>query len=229
MPHTVLIVDSNPAALNRTAKVLRDAGYHVTATASFESAKWRLRTMPPDLLVTDVRLGEYNGIHLVIGGRTRDSELPAIVTDVARDRVLEHDATSQGALYLVKPVPAERLLGAARELVEKRRQRASTAVPRRWPRKPLAVPLSATLGEREGQALDISHGGLRLQLDDLTEEEMAAQSVTLRVQWSDVLLRVRPVWARRPVNGGSWWCGVEIDPSDTRTLTAWRHFVDSMN
>jgi DNA-binding response OmpR family regulator len=227
MPHTVLIVDSNPAALSDTASAFRDAGYHVTTTASFESAKWRLRTVPPDLLVTDVRLGDYNGIHLVIRGRTDDAGLQAIVTDTTRDRVLEADATTQGAIYLVKPFEAEKLVDVARELVERRPERASTKVPRSSPRHLIIPPIGARLGADEGFVLDASYDGARLDLEEVTDDTMRARAPEL-VLSSGVRISVRPVWARRSPAGGRWWIGVELDAVSAEDRAAWRGFVDSI-
>jgi DNA-binding response OmpR family regulator len=231
MPHTVLIVDSNPAALTSTARVLREAGYHVTTAASFENAKWQLRAVPPDLLVADVRLGDYNGIHLVIRGRTTDADLPAIVTDSTADRVLEADAQTQGAVYLVKPFDTARLVGVARELVARRPPRASTELPRRWPRTVLEQGSPARLRGLDGadrwqaSIVDVGYGGLRLQLDDVTDECMSARA--LEFSAADLAVPVRPVWARRPSEGGPWWCGVEVTVRPSASW-AWRRMVDKL-
>jgi two-component system response regulator RegA len=230
MPHTVLIVDSNPAALTRTARVFRDAGYHVMTTASFESARWRLRAVPPDLLVTDVRLGDYNGIHLVIRGRSQDQGLPAIVTDVAVDRVLEADAATYGAVYMARPQDPHQLVGVARGLVENRPPRPSTGVARRWPR--LAVPfepLPAVFGDAPARVLDLSYGGLRLEVPELNDEAMRTRVLAITPPWFDGPLSVRAIWARRPSGDGAWWCGVEIDDAAPAIAERWRTLIDSLN
>jgi DNA-binding response OmpR family regulator len=231
MPHTVLIVDSNPVALSSTARALREAGYHVTTAESFENAKWQLRAIPPDLLVADVRLGDYNGIHLVIRGRNSDAHLPAIVTDTTADRVLQADAQTQGAVYMVKPFDTQQLLGVARELVGKRPPRASTELPRRWPRTVLDGRSPARLrgldgdGRWQASVIDVGYGGLRLALDEVTDESMTARALEFTA--GDLAVPVRPVWARRPVEGGPWWCGVEVTVRPSASW-AWRRMVDRL-
>ena len=61
---------------------------------------------PPDLLVTDVRLGAYNGVHLVVRAHTDNPSMPALVMDVHHDRVLENEAKKAGAVYVGEPLDA---------------------------------------------------------------------------------------------------------------------------
>ena len=228
MSHSVLIVDSDPAELNGTARVLTDAGYHVTTSDSFENARRRLKATPPDLLVADVRLGDYNGIHLVIRGRTNDAGLPAIVTDASPDPAREADATHEGAVYLPKPFAAGDLLGVARHLVGDRPTRAATGVTRRWPRLLTSFEaLPVKIGDADARVLDISYRGLRLEVDDLSDDYMQAKGVAITPPWFQEPLTVRPVWARRPPQGRAWWYGVELYGVSPSTEQAWRLLVDT--
>ena len=59
MAARVLIVDDDPGTLEGLAELLERAGYETIAADGFECARWVLRTDPPDLLITDIRLGEY--------------------------------------------------------------------------------------------------------------------------------------------------------------------------
>ena len=68
MPVRVLLVDTDRAS--DTERALTSAGHVVTRTFGFAEAKQSLQTAPPDLLMTDVRLGAYNGLHLVIRAQT---------------------------------------------------------------------------------------------------------------------------------------------------------------
>jgi DNA-binding NtrC family response regulator len=66
-----------------------------------------LRTSPPDLLITDVRLDGYNGLQLVI---KRPADIPAIVITGFPDAVLESEAVRTGATYMEKPINPRDLL-----------------------------------------------------------------------------------------------------------------------
>jgi|SRR5437764_14439246 len=101
MPVRVLLVDANRDS--ETEQVLKSAGHLVTRAFGFEEAKLRLQSSPPDLLMTDVRLGAYNGLHLVIRAHAAHPEMPAIVVDTDHDPVLEREANEAGATYVARP------------------------------------------------------------------------------------------------------------------------------
>lgn len=135
MPHRVLIVDTDSEALAGDRSILVDAGYVVTWTADFTEAKEQLRLAPPDLLMTDVRLGAYNGLHLVHRLHFDHPEMPAIVTDKAADPVLQEEARRADALYLIKPVDPTTLVDTIRALLARRPSRRGMQAARRWSRK----------------------------------------------------------------------------------------------
>jgi DNA-binding response OmpR family regulator len=109
----VLIVDDDDATREALKQVLTHAGYQTTAAGSFQDGVQALMADAPDLLITDVRLGEYNGLQLVA---TAGPPIPAIVLTGFADPVLQKDATTLGADYLVKPIAPPDLL----KLVEKK-------------------------------------------------------------------------------------------------------------
>ena len=75
---------------------LTDAGFDPTVVASFLAAKPHLER-GPSLLISEVRLGTYNGLHLALRAQAHD--IPAIVLGEP-DPVLERDARQLGAVYL---------------------------------------------------------------------------------------------------------------------------------
>ena len=108
MAYRVLLVDADRDS--GTERALRSAGHVVTRAFGFEDAKWQLQFEPPDLLMTDVRLGAYNGLHLVIRAHVEHPEMPAIVVDADHDPVLEREASDVGAAYVSRPLEARFLL-----------------------------------------------------------------------------------------------------------------------
>jgi DNA-binding response OmpR family regulator len=103
-PNSVLVVDCDLEALTRTVAVLRSSGYSVLSASEFSQAKQILDRQDPDLLVTAVRLGLYNGLHLVLRGHMNNPRMAAIVLSSSLDPVLQVDARQQGAAYLVTPL-----------------------------------------------------------------------------------------------------------------------------
>jgi FixJ family two-component response regulator len=76
-----------------------------------------MRAQAPDLLITELRLGAFNGLHLVVLARSSQPAMATIVLTGVPDPVLETEAKRLGAVYLVNPVkPAELLTVVSREL-----------------------------------------------------------------------------------------------------------------
>jgi len=75
---------------------LTERELEVTLVTTFAEAKARLADHP-SLLISEVRLGEYNGLHLVLHAQAH--HIPAIVIG-RNDPVLERDAEQLAASYL---------------------------------------------------------------------------------------------------------------------------------
>ena len=108
----VLVVDSDPSDLSTTVSLLQAAGYRVATATAFDEAKKLLASESPDVLVTGLRLGPYNGLHLVLRSRTDHPGMAAIVTSRHPDPVLEAEAQRQHAGFLLQPVTERGLLDA---------------------------------------------------------------------------------------------------------------------
>jgi DNA-binding NtrC family response regulator len=106
----VLIVDDDVSLLDAMDRALRDAGLDVTACSSFEDARLALRGRSFDALITDVRLGAFNGLQLAVMARDLHPHIRMIVFSGFDDPVLRADAEQIGADYLVKPVAAAHLV-----------------------------------------------------------------------------------------------------------------------
>ena len=115
----------------------------------------------PDLLITDVRLQGYNGLQLIA---MSPRQIPTIVVTGYPDRMLEADAHKMGAEYLVKPVSPSALLALIRQKLGSD-EAAAFSPARRWARKPVTSQLKAWFEDLPVRILDISYGGLRLEID----------------------------------------------------------------
>lgn len=109
-PGRVLIVDDDQYLLRTLVRLVERAGYHVESCTGYHSAKTLLTNHPPDVLIADVRLGEFNGLQLVARAKLARPETAAIVLTGFDDPVMRDQACSLGATYLVKPVTGDRLI-----------------------------------------------------------------------------------------------------------------------
>ena len=83
--------------------ILEAAGYAASAAGTFEDGRRLLAAIKPLVLITSVKLGSHNGLHLVLRAKLSKPELSAIVTHHVRDTVLEAEAHRQDAAFLVQP------------------------------------------------------------------------------------------------------------------------------
>ena len=60
----ILVVDPNPVRQRHLVEAIGTAGIVETAS-DFHTARARLVATSPDFLIANLRLGEYNGLHLV--------------------------------------------------------------------------------------------------------------------------------------------------------------------
>ncbi len=108
---SILIVDDDLQLLEALALAFRSAGQEgVVASDNFEDAKRALRTHQFDVLLTDVRLGAFNGLQLAVLARDLYPGIQLIVFSGFDDPVLKEEARRLGAQYLVKPVSGSYLL-----------------------------------------------------------------------------------------------------------------------
>src|SRR5438552_3650353 len=115
--------------------VLAEGGYLVTPAASFSEARRQLAVVKPDALITAVRLGGINGLHLVIRGRSTFPEIVAIVTHPGPDALLRADIAAQQAVWMANPVDSSLLRDLLERMLRAQRGRPGTAIPRRWARR----------------------------------------------------------------------------------------------
>src|SRR3954447_717472 len=107
----ILAVDGGDRLLAAQCARLRESGHSVTQRSTFETARQILLEdgCHIDLLITNLRLKAYNGLHLVSYTRAFSTNTAAIVVDTAADRFNQLEALRFGAEYLASPVQPDQL------------------------------------------------------------------------------------------------------------------------
>jgi len=90
----VLLVSPTRPLANVVARSIRHAGHDVTVVSSFLAARTQLSSLP-DLLITEIRLGEYNGLQLAL--RVAFAGIPTIVL---ADKAFEDEVERLGVSWL---------------------------------------------------------------------------------------------------------------------------------
>ena len=104
--HHVVIVAPNPALATAMLSWLGSAGYELAIVTTFAAAKALLETKPA-LVISELKLGEYNGLHLAL--KARALGIPAIIVG-PQDGVLQKDADELGATYLTSVLRRSQVL-----------------------------------------------------------------------------------------------------------------------
>ena len=111
---SLLIVDDDDDVLRPLTRYLASQGYEVTSYTEFESARQDIPTLRPDIVITDVRLGAFNGLQLAILARDVRPDARVLVFSGFDDPVLKEEARRIGATYLMKPVSGRTLVDELR-------------------------------------------------------------------------------------------------------------------
>jgi DNA-binding response OmpR family regulator len=96
----VLIIDDDAAYLSACSSILSGDGHQVVACGDFDEGRRRLAQDTFDALIADVRLGAYNGLHLIT---LAAPSMIKIAVSASLDTVIRRDAEQAGARFVVKP------------------------------------------------------------------------------------------------------------------------------
>ena len=111
-PPSALVVEPDASRRLRTVAALTSAGFQVIAAAAFDVARRSIVEHPPAVLVTALKLGEYNGLHLVLRARAAAPRTATLVTTDETGGLFRKDAQQAGATFVQDPVTTTQLLAA---------------------------------------------------------------------------------------------------------------------
>jgi DNA-binding NtrC family response regulator len=111
-PLTAIVVEPTLADIWFAVSGLANSGFHITVAESFLEARTLIDKQPPAVLITDIRLHEYNGLHLVLRGKAARPDMAAIVVTTVADPVLQAEAERMNATFILKPTTRQEFLAA---------------------------------------------------------------------------------------------------------------------
>jgi excisionase family DNA binding protein len=110
----VLVVDDEATIRELLAKTLALAEYDVDLASDGRTALERLRIMPYDLLVTDLKMPGVDGLAVIREARRMKPDIPVIIITGFSTEASAIEAVNLGvAGYLTKPFRVPRVLAAA--------------------------------------------------------------------------------------------------------------------
>jgi two-component system response regulator MprA len=120
MPHSVLVVDDDPAIRDAVGRALRLDGYSVTLAGDGLGALREIQAADQDVVLLDIGLPELDGLEVCRRLRTGGRRTPILLLtarDAVADRVEGLDAGADD--YLVKPFALDELLARVRALIRR--------------------------------------------------------------------------------------------------------------
>lgn len=218
LPYRILVLDDDEHALSGIVELLRDVGHEATGAATYDEAKRLLGVSPFDLLVSDVRVRSFNGLHLVMHSRTAHPEMAIVIITGYDDPLIDLEAHRYHAELVRKPIQSADFLKAVNAaLGAVRRQR-------RWPRKRVTGGFHVTIDGQPAAVTDVSYGGLRLELPD---HRQLPDAFEVEVTGIGFHLQVQPVWTQADPVAGTV-CGAALAADHSASARTWRDIVDRL-
>jgi DNA-binding response OmpR family regulator len=217
----ILVVDDHDATREGLTALLKNAGYVVLSAGTFAEGRQLLADEAPNLLIADVRLGEYNGLQLVAAA---PRAVASIIITGFPDAALGAEALKLGAHYITKPVAADALLALVEETIVRARQRELRGSTRRWDRKPVSGQISAQVEHAHARLVDISYGGVKFEIE---REQTLPPSFRITMASPEVSIDADFVWGTRS-GDRHWVCGAAISSGNAAAVHDWARLVDGL-
>lgn len=213
----VLVVDEDEVALGRTLRWLTTSGYLGVGASTAERARVLAATNAHDLMITKTRLAAVSGVRLMQLAYREWPKMRTLLVGDRPDAMLEIEARRYGGRYVVTPDTRESLVSAIAALLPEARPH------QRWPRKRLPRQLPVRVREQEGTLVDVSYGGLCLEVPSGAGEPPSPFQVTL--DDFDIQVRAYPIWCQS-ASADRLRCGAMLVPEPSRDYARWRMLVD---
>ncbi len=122
-PARIFVVDDDTSSRELLSRILAGEGHHVTALADGHEALQRLAADgPPDLVVSDIRMGEVDGLQLTDALRERAPDTPVLLVTAFGNIDGAVDAIRRGAFdYISKPYDVDAIKVVVARALEQRR------------------------------------------------------------------------------------------------------------
>ena len=127
MSEIILLIDDDPSLRRVTEYNLTAKGFNVVTAASGEQGLERFETFTPDLVVTDVKLGDMNGLDILAKIKKNAPDIPVIVMTAFGSIEMAVQAMNKGAFnFITKPFDRDTLISSCKKALELRRLRSKT-------------------------------------------------------------------------------------------------------
>lgn len=119
MAETILLIDDDRSLLRVTEYNLSQSGFHVVSADSGEEGLAKFESSLPDMVITDLQLGDMNGLELLDAIKEIAPAIPVIVITAFGSIKVAVEAMQRGAFhFLTKPFDRDVLRQSCRRALE---------------------------------------------------------------------------------------------------------------
>ena len=127
MNKTILVIDDDPSLRRVTEYNLTSSGFHVLTADSGQAGLDMFETREPDLVVSDVKLGDISGLEVLEKIKNISPEIPVIIITAFGSIEMAVKAMNNGAFnFIAKPFDRETLIRSCEKALELRGLRSRT-------------------------------------------------------------------------------------------------------
>lgn len=127
MRELILLIDDDPSLRRVTEYNLTDKGFQVLTASSGKQGLELFTAHGPDLVVTDVKLGDMNGLDILVKIKDHAPDIPVIVMTAFGSIEMAVKAMHKGAFnFIAKPFDRDTLILSCQKALELRGLRSKT-------------------------------------------------------------------------------------------------------
>jgi len=127
MPDTILLIDDDQSLRRVTEYNLTTKGFNVVTAASGRKGLESFENHTPDLVVTDVKLGDMNGLDILTQIKKNNPEIPVIIMTAFGSIEMAVQAMNRGAFnFITKPFDRDTLILSCKKALELKSLRSKT-------------------------------------------------------------------------------------------------------
>ena len=127
MSDTILLIDDDPSLRRVTQYNLTAKGFNVVTAESGAQGLEYFETTGPDLVVTDVKLGDMNGLDILAKIKKKAPDIPVIIMTAFGSIEMAVQAMNKGAFnFITKPFDRDTLILSCKKALELKRLRSKT-------------------------------------------------------------------------------------------------------
>ncbi len=117
--HSILLVDDEPEFRKAMQRMFEKSGYDVTVAGDGEEALQHLSNLGFDLIISDLRMPNLNGLELMEEIKRKKISVPVIFITAYGEVESYMDLMNLGAFeYLHKPIKGQEILTVAKKAIE---------------------------------------------------------------------------------------------------------------